>query len=209
MSLMTRKQAVDAPPASADTPPAGADTLPASLSRRARRAAEQAAPIAKQLAVQAAPIARQAVPKAKQAGAVALQGSQDAVAWAAPRVDDARSWAAPHLESAGIAVRETIAPKISDAMVSAAHKLDVTPEVTPKRRRWPKVLAGLALAAAATAAAAAVVRRRRSDPFAYEPPSPAAEADGVAAQAADTAHPNGEADGARAEVDANGQFLTS
>lgn len=198
MSLLTRKQAVDALPD-------GINTLPASLSRRARRAAEQAAPIAKQLADQAAPIARQAVPKAKQAGAVALQGGQDAVAWAAPHVDDARSWAAPHLESAGIAVRETIAPKISDAMVSAAHKLDVT----PKRRRWPKVLAGLALAAAATAAAAAVVRRRRSDPFAYEPPSPAAEADGVAAQATEAARQNGEADGARAEADANGQFLTS
>ncbi len=106
-------------------------------------------------------------------------------------------------------MRETIAPKISDAMVSAAHKLDVTPEVAPKRRRWPKVLAGLALAAAATAAAAAVVRRRRSDPFAYEPPSPAAEADGVAAQPTEAAQQNGEVDGARAEADANGPFLTS
>jgi hypothetical protein len=105
---------------------------------------------------------------AKNAGQAAKQTAEDAVAWAAPRVKDARTWAAPHVEQAGLAVRDKIAPAISEkiapavssALVEAAHRLDDTPV---KRRRWPRVLAGVAMLAAAGSAVAAVIMRRRPD----------------------------------------------
>jgi hypothetical protein len=112
--------------------------------------------------------ASQVVPMAKNAGLAARQSAEDAVAWAAPRVKDARSWAAPHVEQAGLAVRdkiapaisEKIAPTISSALVEAAHRLDDT---QARRRRWPKVLAGIAMLAAVGSAIAAAVLRRRPD----------------------------------------------
>jgi hypothetical protein len=112
--------------------------------------------------------ASQVVPMAKNAGLAARQSAEDAMAWAGPRVKDARSWAAPHVEQAGLAVRdkiapaisEKIAPTISSALVEAAHRLDDTPA---RRRRWPKVLAGIAMVAAVGSAIAAVVLRRRPD----------------------------------------------
>ena len=111
-------------------------------------------------------MAKNAVPMAKNAGVTARQSAEDAVAWATPRMKDARAWAAPRVEQAGLAVRdkiapaisEKIAPAISDALVEAAHRLD---DSAPRRRRWPRVLAGVAmLAATATAVAAAILRRR-------------------------------------------------
>jgi hypothetical protein len=122
---------------------------------------------AKQRALDAA---AQMVPMAKNAGLAARTGAEGAVAWAAPRVqdarawatphvNDARSWAAPHVEQAGIVVRDKLAPTISAALVEAARRLDVS----PRRRRWPRVLAGVALVAAAGSAIAAVVLRRRSE----------------------------------------------
>jgi hypothetical protein len=111
--------------------------------------------------------AAQAVPKAKNAGLTARHSAEDAVAWAAPMVNDARAWAAPHVEQAGLAVRdkiapviaERIAPAISDAIVEAAHRLDAP--AAPRRRLWPRVLAGVAMLAAAGSAVAAAVLRRR------------------------------------------------
>ncbi len=113
-------------------------------------------------------MARSAVPKAKSAGLAARQSAEDAIAWAAPRVQEARSWAAPHVEQAGVAVREKIAPAISEkiaptissALVEAANRLDPSP---PRRKRWPRVLAGFAMIAAAGSAAAAIVLRRKPD----------------------------------------------
>jgi hypothetical protein len=116
--------------------------------------------------------ASQVVPMAKTAGLAARQSAEDAAAWAAPRVKDARSWAAPRVEQAGIAVRDkigpavsetvsdTIAPAISSVLVEAARRLDDSP---PRRKRWPRVLAGFAMAAAVGSAVAAVVLRRRPD----------------------------------------------
>lgn len=112
--------------------------------------------------------ASQVVPMARSAGLAARHSAEDAMAWAAPRVKDARTWAAPRVEQAGIAVRdkigpavsEKIAPAISSALLEAAHRLDETP---PRRKRWPRVLAGFAMAAAAASAAAAIMLRRRPD----------------------------------------------
>jgi hypothetical protein len=125
-----------------------------------------AAQRARDAASQARPIATNAAGIAKNAGVTARHSAEDAMAWATPRVHDARAWAAPYVEQAGLAVRdkiapaitEKIAPAISDALVDAAHRLDVS---APKRRLWPRVLAGIAMIAAAGSAIAAAVLRRR------------------------------------------------
>ncbi len=143
--------------------------------------------------------ATQVVPLAKNASVVARQSAEDAAAWAAPRVKEARTWAAPHVEQAGIAVRdkiaptinekisEKIAPAISAALVEAARRLD---DSRPKRRRWPRVLAGFAMLAAVASAAAAIMMRRRPETATFGAEDHAASAatpgqdDGSAAAAA-------------------------
>jgi hypothetical protein len=150
MSLMTRKNT-------------GAATK-----QRALDTASQAKQRAADAASQVVPMARSAVPVAKNIGLAAKQSAEDAVAWAAPRVMEARSWAAPHVEQAGVAVRdkigpaisEKIAPAISSALVETAHRLDATP---PRRKRWPRVLAGFAMVAAVGSAVAAIALRRKPD----------------------------------------------
>jgi hypothetical protein len=158
---------------------------------RVRVSGDRAKQRARDTASQVVPTAKNAVPIAKNAGQAAKQTAEDAVAWAAPRVKDARTWAAPHVEQAGLAVRDKIAPAISEkiapavssALVEAARRLDDTPA---KRRRWPRVLAGVAMLAAAGSAVAAILMRRRPDFAAFgsegysAAPAPGAE-DGSAA----------------------------
>ena len=111
-------------------------------------------------------LARAAVPVAKIAGMAARDGARSAAAWAAPRVNGARAWTAPRIERSGLAMRDTIAPKICEMLTATAHRVDVTVprvDVTAPRRRWPKVVAGTALLTAAGAAAAVVLRRRKDD----------------------------------------------
>jgi len=187
MSLLTRKRPVGA--------------MPTVVRKRARDVADRAVPIAKQ----AVPIAKQAVPMAKQAGIAARHGAEDAVAWAAPRVDEARSWVAPRIERTGIAVRDSIAPRISDALVTAAHRVDATPS---KRRRWPRLLVGFALLAAIAGAVAAIARRNRPDPFADEPPSQAADIPAAPAATDEQDDRHAEANGSQ-PAEANAQFRTS
>jgi hypothetical protein len=111
---------------------------------------------------------------AEDAAAWARPQLDDAAAWAKPRLDDARAWAAPRLERGGTAVQETIAPAISEAMVTAARKLDVQP--ARKNRRWGSVLAiTMMLAAAASAAAAVALRRRPAEDFYAAEPAPMTE----------------------------------
>jgi len=157
-------------------------------------------------ALQAVPVARQAVvPIAKSAGMAARHGTESAVAWAAPHVDEARAWVAPHIERSGLAIRDTIAPKISDALVTTAHRLDTAP---PRRRRWPKVLAAVALLAAAGSAAAAIAMRRRPDDLTYLAPVHADDEDGSSA----TVQPGqrlADANGSQAQTEVGGQFQTS
>jgi hypothetical protein len=157
VSLMTRNQALG-------------------VRERAKRTAQRAVPAAKN----AVPAARQAVPIAKSAGETIRQTAEDAAAWAKPRaddvaawarphVDDARSWAAPRLERSGHAVQETIAPVISEAMISAARRIDV--QQGRRKRGWARMVATVMIVAGAAAAAAAVVLRRQPvEPgFAVEP----------------------------------------
>ena len=111
--------------------------------------------------------ARAAVPMAKTAGMAVQDGARSAAAWAAPHVNTARAWTAPRIEQSGLAIKETVAPKISDALTATARRVDVAAprlEVIARRRRWPRVVvAGTAMLAAAGAATAIVLRRRKDD----------------------------------------------
>ena len=150
-------------------------------------------------AQRAVPAAKKAVPIAKNAGTAVVRSAEDAAAWAKPRVDDARAWAAPRLERSGVAVQETIAPAISEAIVSAARRLDVKP--ARRRRRWARVLAVTMMLAAAGSAAAAVALRRRPPVVGYEPTD--VTADDVAAASAD--QHLADADGSQPDAEVNGQ----
>jgi hypothetical protein len=138
------------------------------------------APVAKsvplaQLTALQAQAAQQAMPLARTAGTSIRHGADDAVAWATPKVDAARSWAAPQLEQSARAISENLAPMISSALISAAHKIEV-----PKRKshRRGRLLAGSMLLAASGGLVAAVVMRLRqqtdglSGPSAGSEPSP-------------------------------------
>lgn len=127
---------------------------------------------ASQKARAAAQTAAQVVPIAKNAGLAARQGAEGAARWAAPQVEAARtwaepqvqaarSWAAPRVEQAGLAVRDRIAPTVSDALVEASHRLDGAQQ-QQRRRRWPRRVAGIAMLAAAASAVAAVMLRRQA-----------------------------------------------
>jgi hypothetical protein len=116
---------------------------------------------ARQAAANVVPVAKNAIPLARNASDVARQRAEAAMEWMSPRVSEARSWAAPYVERTGIAVRDTIAPKVSDALVTAAHRLDGR----RPPRRWPKVVAGIAmLVAAGCAAAAAFLLSSKREP---------------------------------------------
>lgn len=108
-------------------------------------------------------LARAAVPMVKTAGMTARNSARGAAAWAAPRVNGARTWTAPRIERSGLAIKDTIAPKISEALTATARRVDVAPprpDVTAPRWRWPQVVAGTALLAVG---AAIVLRRRKHD----------------------------------------------
>ena len=147
-------------------------------------------------------MARAAVPRAKAAGMAARDGVRSAATWTAPHVNQARAWTAPRIEQSGLAIRDTIAPKIYETLTATARRVDVPAplvvvEVTARRRRWLKVGAGTALLAAAGAAAAVVLLRRRNDGT-CEVPKESAEA-GPGLQAAQDGQLRAGADGSGAE----------
>jgi hypothetical protein len=112
---------------------------------------------------------------AENASRAARERANSALAWAMPHVENARIWAAPHVERTGLAVRDTVAPKVSDLMVATARRLETTP---PKRRRWPRRVATMAMLGAFATAVAALAMRRRSDTAGYGPVSPVPDPDG-------------------------------
>lgn len=184
MSLLTRKHA---------------STEPAGTGGRALHAARHAVPIARQ---RAAPIARQAVPMAKNAGLAARHGAEGAVAWATPHVDHARSWAAPRIEQTGLAVRDSLAPRISALLVTTAHRLDAAPRPA---RRWPRLLAGIVMLAAAASAAMAMALRQRPDDASYQPSDQPASEGATATTAMPPYQRDGSAD-SQADSEFDGQF---
>jgi hypothetical protein len=106
-------------------------------------------------------LAGKTVPLAQNASTTVWQGAGSAIAKAAPAVEAARSWAAPQLEQSAHAITDSIAPMISDALITAAHKIDVP---KPRRRVRGGLVAGaVALTAAAGAASFAAIRLRKQD----------------------------------------------
>jgi hypothetical protein len=69
-----------------------------------------------------------------------------------------RAWAAPRVEHTGKVLQDTVAPKVSDMLSSAAERID---PAKPKRGRW-RLPVGIAAAMAAAASGAAAVIRKRS-----------------------------------------------
>lgn len=113
-------------------------------------------------------------------------------------VHRARAFAAPRVERAGHAVEDSVAPKVSAVLSSAAQRLEPG---KPPDRRWRKV-AGISLVTAAASAAAAAFRNRAKPDL-----TAAAETD------ADSAAPPAEMDhekaGTGADADPDGQVRTS
>jgi len=106
---------------------------------------------ARQAAAQLKPAAERAVPLAKTTGEAARRG-----------ILRTRAWAAPQVERSGQALQDTVAPKVSAMLSSAAKRID---PAQPRYRRWQKPV-GLATLTAAAGAVAAFfgIRRRQADP---------------------------------------------
>ena len=111
-------------------------------------------------------LARAAGPAAKTAGAAARDGARGAATWAAPRVNGARAWSAPRIERSGLAIRDTVGPRIHEVLAATARRVEVTAprvDADAPRRRWSRILAGAAVLTAAGAVAVIVLRRRKDD----------------------------------------------
>jgi hypothetical protein len=145
--------------------------------------------------------ARAAVPLARTAGMAVRDGARSAAMWAAPRVNGARAWTAPRIERGGLAVRDTVAPRICDLFTATARRVDVTaPDVSAPRRRWPGVVAATAVLAA-VGAAVVVLRHRKADKTGGAP-GQAGDA-GTGLQIARDGQPPSDADGSGADEDAS------
>jgi hypothetical protein len=136
---------------------------------------------ARQAAAQLKPAAERAKPLAKTTGEAARRG-----------ILRTRAWAAPQVERSGQVLQDTVAPRVSAMLSSAAKRID---PAQPRYRRWQKPV-GLATVTAAAGAVAAFfgIRRKQSDP---------------AMTAADQvkASPNGQAGtGMDADTEANSQI---
>jgi hypothetical protein len=108
----------------------------------------------------------------------------------------ARVWAAPRVERTGNALQERVAPKVSAMLVATARRMEPAPPI--RRRRWPKIMAGILMLAVGSAAAA-VLRSRRgsgliSKPDVSGPPTKAPSGPSSGHQMADveTADVNGQ-----------------
>lgn len=101
--------------------------------------------------------ARQAADRLKPAAAKVKPLARSTGAAAKRRVHRTRAWAAPRVERTGQVLQDSVAPKASAALSSAARRLDPG---KPRRPPW-RMLAGLAAVTAAAGAAAACIRNRR------------------------------------------------
>lgn len=88
---------------------------------------------------------------------------------AARRFRQARGWTAPRLETAAERVEDTLAPRVADLLIQAAHKVEPEPPKRSlfrredgRRRRVPRTLVILGVTAAGAAAAYGVVRLRQA-----------------------------------------------
>jgi hypothetical protein len=162
-------------------------------------------PLAQQAAIQAQQVAQQAAqqaaPLARNAGDSIRQGADGAMSWAVPKVDAARHWAAPQLEQSAHAISENLAPMISSALITAAHKIDVKPKKSAGRRRG--MLIGAMLVTVAGGAAAVLATRRWQSANGYSAAGDSASLGPVSDDQMD-AEGGYSADGDAPDPDANG-----
>jgi hypothetical protein len=102
--------------------------------------------------------ARQAAAQVKPAAAQIKPAAASAAAAARRRVHSARSWAAPQVDRTGQILQDSVAPRVSALLSSAARRLE---PAKPKRRHGRDLAVSSALTAAATAVAAIVLNRRK------------------------------------------------
>jgi hypothetical protein len=114
--------------------------------QRTSRATGNAGRRARQVAAQVKPTAAQIKPLGQRAGAASIR-----------RVRSTRAWAAPRIERTGQVLQDSVAPRVSAWLSSAARRLE---PAKPHRPRWRK-LAGISVLTAAASAAAALVRHRK------------------------------------------------
>jgi hypothetical protein len=107
--------------------------------------------------------------RARQAAAQVQPLARSTGAAARRRVHKTRAWAAPQVERTAQVLQDSVAPKVSALMSSAAQRLE---PAKPRRRPWRK-LAGISVFTAAAGAAAVLVLNRRKP----EVTTSAAEAD--------------------------------
>jgi hypothetical protein len=153
----------------------------------ARTLARQAIARLKPVAAQVKPAAAQVKPLAKSTGAAARR-----------QVHKTRAWAAPQVERTGQVLQDSVAPKVSALLSSAAQRLEPT---KPRRPRWRKPV-GIATVTASAGAAAAFIRNRmkpgattRATP-AHDMTTPAAPANDATTPADDATTPATPADDA-------------
>lgn len=111
-----------------------------------RKSTGEARERARQAAAHLKPAAAKVKPLARGTGAAAKR-----------RLHRTRAWAAPRVERTGQVLQDSVAPKASAALSSAARRLDPG---KPRHRPW-RMLAGMAAVTAAASAAAACIRNRR------------------------------------------------
>src|SRR6266487_4137144 len=104
--------------------------------------------------------ARQAAAQVKPAAAHVKPHAMSTGAAARRRVHRTRAWAAPQVERTGQVLQDSIAPKLSALLSSAARRLE---PAKPPRPRWRKLAVVSVLTAAAGAAAAFVRNRKKPD----------------------------------------------
>lgn len=78
----------------------------------------------------------------------------------------ARVWAAPRVERTGNALQERVAPRVSAMLAATARRMDPAPPI--RRRRWPKIVAGILMLVVGSAAAA-ILRGRRGPGLISQP----------------------------------------
>jgi hypothetical protein len=98
--------------------------------------------------------------RARQAAAQMRPLARSTRAAAKRGVHSTRAWAAPQVERTGQVLQDSVAPKVSALLSSAAERLE---PAKPERKRWPRLAAISVLTAAAGAVAALARNRRKSD----------------------------------------------
>jgi hypothetical protein len=160
VSLRTRKQ--DAKAAAR----AGAKNARQQAKAGAKIAQQQAKAGAKTARRRARQASTQVTPLAQSARQTARDGVHGARVWAAPRVEHSGHVLQETFEHSGHVLQERVAPKVSDMLAATARRLE--PDEPVRRRRWPKVLAGIVMLGVGTAVAA-VLRGRLGSASATQP----------------------------------------